>query len=367
MPEREVNLEELPFYGFWREFKEDPRNIGKRKHVLFGLGTSGERNAKEIKLFLEQNKLSGGEFQGGELISKEDDRYFIILIDDLYSYPEHRHSSMRPFLREDQDGGALIRARPPQSQPQRQRQNRRRENRRQEEQALGAGAGQEEIRRDAERGVNLIFNTDLMVENSEKYIKAKNDQGHYLYLWGTTIPTKRAESMGKYMQVRNDPKGPYEHGKECTLEDIDEQDNVYTFYSRLQAFVQDRDIKSILVYNQGFYNSNVPYRTIEETFRGPRFRTTRRVEAIREGNDARWSTVNTGLYFENFCEFLYVLWKSEKPIYILEQTGQTDQSDDRVKLLTEERIFERNQLGGKKKQTRKRKSKRSQSRRKRTV
>lgn len=215
------------------------------------------------------------------------------------------------------------------------------------------------------------FTTNVDASEDQRYIKAKDGRGNYLYLWGTMIPTAY-DNMAKYSELRNDAAGPYEYGKLCTIKQ--EPEATRNFYTQLKPFFEVAELNNIYVYNQAHYITRAPDYTYSinartRYYKGPSFTDSPRIVKVdnirnqipRGSRIPSAHIMNLGVYFESFCELLYCLYESRKPIYLLNL-----QEDN----LQEKRIYERGlQQGGRpRRKTKKgRTSKRSYSRRKRTV
>ncbi len=297
-------MEELPFYSFWQEFVDD--NVGRDKelNILIGIGTSGVTNPKQVYNYL-QDKLTK---------TYKNKAFFILLIDGEYKKVDERDISMGPFLKKIE----------------------------------------------IPDGPTFGFSTIQDAPENERYVKAKDLLGNYLYIWGENLPTAY-NHLEKFGLLRNSSKGPYAYGKDC--EPIERPRE---FYNALLAFFSKDNISNIYVFNQAHQNSSGYIRSRTQKYTGDLFRNELRILRAFDGNplganEIRSSMIGDGMYFDRFCEFLHILWKSQKPIYILTDMGSRG-------AIQEERIYQRapNQ-GGRRKTKKSKRSKRSQSRRRRTI
>jgi hypothetical protein len=197
-------------------------------------------------------------------------------------------------------------------------------------------------------------------------VSARNNQtGTVVYTWGHKFESQHGQTvedkLSLYAQARDHQDGPYEYGRQCRL-----RQEAVAQYRPLLEFFQSPTIDSIYVYNQGFYNTTlVGYGRDQDSFyRGPSFREIRR---IVENPRAR-TYLDEGLYFENFCEVLYCLSESEKPVFALTRRAEGGE-------LVESRMyggpplniqFQQNLIGGRKRRLTKKKTRRSQKSRRRT-
>lgn len=255
----------LPFASVWNRFVE--RNAGKEIVLLFGIGTSGSSDINKMMLFAEDKRALNERLA-----------FFYLCVDNEYSRTDeigdsNRQTSMEPVLGPD------------------------------------------------------LFDTVIEgVPRGRRYIHASNPSGDGMYLWGALLPTAY-NKLEKYSQLRNDDAGPYEYGKHCNLENTPE---VHSFYTPLLSFFRDPRISQIYVYNQGGYDTTLGgfERSRNEYYSGQEFRNEMRViqiinmeEYVRRPSHLRmgFAKITEGQYFESFCEVLYCLYQSEKPVYLLKR------------------------------------------------
>lgn len=147
------------------------------------------------------------------------------------------------------------------------------------------------------------------------------ESGISVYLWGVTLPTAY-EPMEKYNELRDDPEGPYNYGKQCLLTHSTEE-----IYNRLASFLRVPLIRTIYVYNNGIWDDRNPQIIASRNsfYRGPLFRDQSRLihqsfEELMTRSRRNYSPmISRGVYFENFCELLFILWNSQKPVYLLKK------------------------------------------------
>jgi hypothetical protein len=189
-----------------------------------------------------------------------------------------------------------------------------------------------EYTNEEKRRVSLEPLSDLGFEIDDEYQYAMyRESGIYVYLWGLELPTAY-NIMQKYEELRDDPRGPYNYGLRCEI-----TGPTRDIYGGLLTFFQLPILTYIYVYNQGHYNENRPELRLTEGnyYRGPGFTDQRRVRTLsmeeierQRRSRERLSHYNSymprltvGEYFENFCELLYCLAMSRKPVFLLQKDG----------------------------------------------
>lgn len=204
-------------------------------------------------------------------------------------------------------------------------------------------------------------------EQGQPSVSAIHDSGSVVYLWGENLPSahrgNQQEQMARYDAVRDDMVGPYEYGRGC---DIQGNQDIRRFYLPLLLMFRDPAIEAISVYNQGFTNARILGYGRERVLRyqGPMFQAESRVIPIPMSS----TMIADGLYFENFCEILFCLSQSQKPVYSLKRHADRDELVQSP-MYNIARVVNQNLIGGRakrrSKKTRKtRRRSRSHSRRK---
>jgi hypothetical protein len=279
----------FPFEDLLNTFLEENNN--KECNLIMGIGTSGSDNPKEILHFIEQQD--------------ENQRFFILLIDVTYRDIDDRigrKSSITPFLEKDYSTG----------------------------------------------------DNDTTPEE-DKYKKANHPNGNRVYLWNKNIESNYRlndfeEIIRQINEIKNDLNGPYEYGKRCSIESI--PSNLQQFYLRLLTILRKPELRKIYVYNCAYENSGSYYLDVDNTYySGPRFTRQRQVRISRftgQPTGRYRFQYTTNQFFQYFCELLYILYKSNKPVYVLERT---DERVDSIYILEKIRVYERvhnnNSAGGK--------------------
>jgi hypothetical protein len=167
-----------------------------------------------------------------------------------------------------------------------------------------------------------LLDMDYEMMGTEQLV---NEEGTRVYLWGATLPTSY-NPMEKYSELRDNIEGTYHYGQQCTLTQETE-----AFYRPLLAFFRVPILQSIYIYNQGYYNTrHIEYILLRDRYyQGPSFHNVLRIVRQSENEMRRRSRYNispmltVGQYFENFCELLYCLFRSDKPVFLLKEEEGT--------------------------------------------
>lgn len=209
-----------------------------------------------------------------------------------------------------------------------------------------------------DESLDPLTTRDYGFQKEDSGISVVHPETHTVSIaWGIKLPTKyRTEFTAElYATPRNDPEGPYAHGKRCRLYEI-----TRPVYEPLLTLLQNPRIDRIFVFNRAIWNSRIPGYKRDSTrfYRGPQFQTIQRIVP----NARSQLSVTENQYFEQLCEVLYILSRSGHPVFALVE--QDDRELKEVPMYAPHQANNQQQGG---RPTKKARRKRFQSRRRRTV